>query len=282
MKNLKISCGNLDVIELPFSTILGSEKRTIRIWTPEDYNSSDKNKLYPVIYMHDGQNIFRYLDDDRVMWEVNDSIQSLSSIGFEEAIIVGIDHGGVKRISELSPNVWASYGKNAPYVKNSCAEQYCDFLVNTVMPYINKNYNVKTGRKFTSICGSSMGGICSLYIGLTYNEIFGKVYAFSTAFNIYSKDFFVKYLADNPLPKNHLPYIYVCSGDTHGEKRKGYGGEEYKIAKFVPYIKEKLLASGYPREKIQTEILDNWPHHECTWRALFFSAFKWLESNYID
>lgn len=278
MKNMKVSCGNLDVVELPFSTILGSEKRVIRIWTPNGYNSSDKNKHYSVIYMHDAQNIFKYENDDRAMWDVNDFIDKRKA----DVIIVGIDHGGMKRISELSPEAWAKYGKNETYVCNSCAEQYCDFLVNKVMPYVESHYNVKTGRKFTSIGGSSMGGICSLYIGLTYNEIFGKVYAFSTAFNIYSKDFFVKYLKDNPLPKNNLPYIYVCSGNTHGKQKDGYGGMEYKIAKFVPYIKEKLIDAGYPKERITTEILDNWTHHESTWKKLFPNAYNWLESNYID
>lgn len=273
---MKISCGNLDIVKLPFSTILGSEDRVVRIWTPDDYNSEDKNKLYPVIYMHDGQNIFKYVDDDKIMWDINEFINKQK----EKSIIVGIDHGGIKRISELSPNAWAKYGENAPYVKNSCAEQYCDFLIKQVMPFVESHYNVKTGREFTSIGGSSMGGICSLYIGLTYNKIFGKVYAFSTAFNIYSKDFFDKYLDEYPLKNDELPYIYICSGDTHGSDRKGYGGEEYRIAKFVPYIKEKLIVRGYPKEKIETEILDNWKHHESTWKELFPHAFKWLEKNY--
>lgn len=273
---MKISCGKLDVVKLPFSTILGNENRAIRIWTPEGYNSNDKNKKYPVIYMHDAQNIFKYLNDDKPMWDINEFLNNQKA----EVIVVGIDHGYEKRISELSPKVWAGYGKNAPFVKNSCAEQYCDFLINQVIPYVEGHYSVKTGRKFTSIGGSSMGGICSLYIGLTYNEIFGKVYAFSTAFNIYSKDFFEKYLDEYPLRDSELPYIYVCSGDTHGDDRKGYGGEEYRIAKFVPYIKEKLIARGYPKEKIKTEILDNWKHHETTWKELFPHAFKWLEKNY--
>ena len=256
--------------------MLGSEKRAIRIWTPEGYNPNDKNKLYPVIYMHDGQNIFKYENDDKVMWDVNEFINKQK----EKSIIVGIDHGYEKRISELSPNAWAKYGRNAHFVKNSCAEQYCEFLIKSVMPYIQKHYNVKHGREFTSIGGSSMGGICSLYIGLTYKETFGKVYVFSTAFNIYSKNFFQKYLDDNPIKNINLPYIYVCSGDTHGEDRKGYGGEEYRIAKFVPYIKESLVNRGYPKERIEIEIIDNWKHHESTWAELFPHAFKWLESNY--
>ena len=256
---MEISCGSLDEIKLNFSTILGSEKRTIKIWIPDGYNSNDKNTLYPVIYMHDGQNIFKYKNDAREMWDINEFVNKQK----DKAIIVGIDHGYEKRISELSPNAWAKYGQNAPFVHDSCAEQYCDFLINKVMPYVNSHYNVKTGREFTSIGGSSMGGICSLYIGLTYKEIFGKVYAFSTAFNIYSKDFFVKYLIDNPIENKDLPYIYICSGDTHGDKRKGYGGEEYKIAKFVPYIKEKLVEAGYPQEKIETKIKATSVFHKC-------------------
>lgn len=272
--NNKITCGTLQIVELPFF----KEKRIVRIWLPEGYDFSNKNKLYPVIYMHDGQNIFKYENDDRVMWDLNEIISSLK----QEVIIVGVDHGGVRRINELSPRAWTKYGKNAPYVNNPLGEEYCDFLINEVMKYVNSHYNVKVGREFTSIGGSSMGGIMSLYLALKYKDIFGKAYVFSPAFKVYSKGFFEKYLDENPIVNDNLPYLYICSGGTHGKERKGSGGDESIIAQYVPYIVEELSKRGYPKEKMQTQILEGWVHHECTWRELFPSAYKWLESNYKD
>ena len=124
--NSKITSGHLDIVELPFL----DTKRVVRIWTPDDYN---KDKKYPVIYMHDGQNIFNYFDKSMEMWNLNEIVT--------DSIIVGVDHGGIKRIDELSPKAWTKYGKNAPYVRFPCGEKYCDFLVNKVMSYVNENYS---------------------------------------------------------------------------------------------------------------------------------------------
>lgn len=263
--NSKITTGHLDFVELPFL----NTKREVRIWTPKNYS---KDKKYPVIYMHDGQNIFNFFDKSMEMWNLNEMVS--------DCIIVGVDHGGVKRIDELSPKAWTKYGKNAPYVRKPCGEEYCDFLVNVVMNYVNENYSTKQGREFTSIGGSSMGGIMSLYIALTYKEIFGKAYVFSPAFKVYSAGFFEKYLQENPFILENLPYLYIASGGTHGAERKGSGGDESIIAKYVPYIKEELIKSGYPKEKIETKILEGRVHHETTWRELFPSAYNWLENNF--
>lgn len=268
--NSKISCGKLDLVMLPF---LG-EKRIVRIWTPSSYNPKNKAMLYSVIYMHDGQNIFHYFDESMTMWDLNEIVNNFG----DDVIIVGIDHGGVKRIDELSPRAWTKYGKNASYVRKPCGEEYCDFLVNTVIKYVNKNYNVKVGAEFTSIGGSSMGGIMSLYIALTYKNLFGKAYVFSPAFKVYSAGFFEKYLQENPIILDNLPSLYIASGGTHGAERKGSGGDESIIATFVPYIKEELVKRGYPEDKIKTQILEGWVHHECTWRELFPSAYKWFEN----
>lgn len=271
--NSKISCGKLDIVELDFS--FKQTKRIIRIWTPEEYDPFNKSKKYPVIYMHDGQNIFKYLDEDRTMWDLNEIVSKLSKEGH---IIVGIDHGGVERINELSPRAFAKYGKNASYVTNPIAEEYSDFLINKVMKYVNENYNTKIGREFTSIGGSSMGGICSLYLALTYKDIFSKAYVFSPAFKVYSNGFFEKYLNDNPIVNENLPYLYICSGGKHGNEKSGSGGDESFIAKYVTYIYEILLKNNYPKEKMKTQILEGWVHHESTWRELFPSAFNWLEN----
>ena len=60
--NSKITTGYLDIVELPFSKHQHCKNRVVRIWIPDDYDPNDKTKLYPVIYMHDGQNIFNYFD----------------------------------------------------------------------------------------------------------------------------------------------------------------------------------------------------------------------------
>ena len=270
--NSKITTGQLDIVNLSFSSIPNYGKRKIRIWTPEGYNPDDKSRLYPVIYMHDGQNIFNFFDKSMEMWNLNELIS--------DSIIVGVDHGAEKRIDELSPRAWTKYGKNNSLVRHPCGEEYCDFLVNTVMPYVNKNYSVKQGREFTSIGGSSMGGIMSLYIALTYKEIFGKAYVFSPAFKVYSAGFFEKYLQENPIILENLPYLYIASGGTHGAERKGSGGDESIIAKYVPYIKVELTKRGYPENKIKTQILEGRVHHECTWRELFPGAYNWLENRF--
>ena len=107
-------------------------KTTKKIWVylPKNYKTSEKK--YPVIYMHDAQNLFDKNTSFAGEWNVDETLDSLKT----QAIVIGIENGNEKRLDELTPFPNEKYGGGK-------ADDYLDFIVNTLKPYVDKNYRTK-------------------------------------------------------------------------------------------------------------------------------------------
>lgn len=149
-------------------TYLGLEPRDVIIWFPPSYDSL-QTKTYPVLYMHDGQNIFDPLTSSfQVDWQLDETADSLIRTGeIEEIIIVGI-YNTLNRYSEYSPN-------DTGYL-------YMKFIVEELKPMIDKNYRTKPFREYTATGGASMGGLISLMLAWEHSETFSKAACLSPAF----------------------------------------------------------------------------------------------------
>ena len=166
-----------------------STERTIRVWVPDDYDVNT-HKRYPVIYMHDGQNLFdQETSGYGDIWDVHSTISDLMrSQGFSGAIVVGIDNAeGTERLNEYSPWVSDRVEELKALVNpnevtfGGKGSDYAAFIVDTLKPIIDMNYRTLAGREHTAVMGSSMGGFISLFMGVQYPHVFSKVGAFSTA-----------------------------------------------------------------------------------------------------
>ena len=165
--------GQGEVIEEFTMPQLGRERR-IWVYLPPEYEASTQS--YPVLYMHDGQNLFDKSASYDGEWEVDETLNQLFAGGETEGIIiVGIDCEPECRRDEYSP--W----ERTLIEQGGEGDDYLDFLVNNLKPYIDKNYRTLPDREHTGIGGSSMGGFISLYGGLKYQEVFSKIAAFSPA-----------------------------------------------------------------------------------------------------
>ncbi|MEP7253866.1 MAG: alpha/beta hydrolase-fold protein [Ginsengibacter sp.] len=164
---------NVYIIDTAFYMPQLERERRIWIYLPAGYAASGKK--YPVIYMHDGQNLFDEATAFAGEWGVDDFLDSLQAVGNKETIVVGIDNGHAKRMTEYNPYTYAQFGKGE-------GDHYVDFLVKTLKPFIDKNYRTLKGRPNTFIAGSSMGGLISLYAVLKYPKIFGGAGVFSPSF----------------------------------------------------------------------------------------------------
>jgi alpha-glucosidase len=145
-------------------------KRTIRLYLPPNYSSGE---LFPVIYMHDGQNLFDNATSFAGEWKVDEILDSLYTYRGFSAIVVGIYNDEKERINEYSP--W----KNDSLGIGGDGDKYVKFIVNTLKPFIDRHYRTLSGRENTAIMGSSMGGLISLYAALEYPEVFGNAAIFS-------------------------------------------------------------------------------------------------------
>ncbi len=158
--------GNIKAIKDFYSPELNN-KRDVIIYLPPDYESSDNR--YPVLYMHDGQNLFNASTSFiGVEWNADESAQELILKGeIEPIIIVGI-YNNSDRLNEFSPWKDGSYGGGK-------GDLYVDFIVKTLKPFIDKEFRTLPDRENTAIAGSSMGGLISLYAGIKYQDVFSKI-----------------------------------------------------------------------------------------------------------
>lgn len=146
--------------------------RAIRIYVPKNYKTSQQ--AYPVWYMHDGQDLFDEATSEGRLGPVEWGVDEIIARFGDQYIIVGIDHEYEKNTREKE---YAFF----PTIQTPTAEgkQYLAFIVQTLKPYIDANYRTLKEKKHTGIAGGSLGGLISLYGGLTYPEVFGKVGVFS-------------------------------------------------------------------------------------------------------
>ncbi|MGF1687099.1 alpha/beta hydrolase [Photobacterium japonica] len=168
-----------------------NKTRTVRIYLPVDYFTVQRH--YPVIYMHDGQNVFEpQLCISAMSWQAGEYLDALQhNSDFAGAIIVAVDCSPEReqfgRRDEYSPwpyeaQATLAHWPEALVPQGGDGNAYCRFIVETLKPYIDLTYRTLPQREHTTIAGSSMGGLISLYALLTYPETFANAGVFSPAF----------------------------------------------------------------------------------------------------
>lgn len=162
--------GELQVIRDVYSPELGN-RRDILVYLPSSYAKSDKR--LPVIYMHDGQNLFDPTTSFAGEWGVDTAMARAPRKG-RRAIVVGIPNMGAERMKEYSPFIDSRHGGGG-------GDAYVDFLLKTLKPMIDAKYRTRPDRESTGILGSSLGALISLYAFFRQPASFGFVGAMSPA-----------------------------------------------------------------------------------------------------
>lgn len=223
------------------------------LYLPPNYNTSVEK--YPVIYMHDAQNLFDNATSYIGEWQVDETLNSYFKKTGKGFIVVGVENGGAKRIEEYTP--W----KNAKYGGGKGAI-YIDFLVNELKPYIDSNYRTKTTANETAIIGSSLGGLISFYGGLKYPNVFGKIGALSTSF--WFSDEIHDFALKNGKVTNTKLYLLV--GEDEGEN----------MVTDTKKMEQLLLENGFPKTKLFSKIVPEAKHNEAFWKSEFLNVVTYL------
>lgn len=245
----------LNEVLLPYP-IRGSKK--IWVYIPEH----NENEKLPVIYMTDGQNLFSENATPFGSWGVIGAIENEMKNTGAGAAVVGIDNGSVYRDSELTPE---SIGEvqhrdllNDIFTPEG--EIFDAFLMNTVIPYVEEHYPVKTDSQSRSVCGSSSGGLQAFFEGVEHGDKFAFVGALSPAFLLYTENDWRNYLAPKMCGAS-LPYLYIYTGCS--------GEEEKMIFDSVEMMYDLLIELGYPLESLNEVVLLENEHNERAWKEIF-------------
>lgn len=220
--------------------------RDVIVWLPPGYKENN-DKHYPVLYMHDGQNLFdpatSYTGID---WQVDETADSLIKNGIiEPTIIVGINN---------------TSDRSNEYGEGKKAIDYMQFIVTKLKPFIDKKYRTKPDRENTIIGGSSMGGLISFMLAWNYSSIFSKAICFSPAFKYKNYDY-TEYIKNYNGPKKSISF-YFYNGGIGLEKILQPG-----VDKMVEILKAKEFNIG---KDLVVEIDSTAEHNENSWA-------KWID-----
>ena len=163
--------GELLITQSVYSPQLQNQRHLL-VWLPPSYRHSERR--YPVIYMHDGDNLFDHTVSHSGEWQVDETLTTLADEGLE-AIVVGIPNMGDARFSEYSPYMHDNRGVGL-------GDAYLRFIIETIKPLIDADFHTLTDAPNTGIAGSSMGGLISLYGFLQHPDVFGLCGSFSPVF----------------------------------------------------------------------------------------------------
>jgi predicted alpha/beta superfamily hydrolase len=238
--------GTLRILPDLFSPQLDNQ-RDVLVYLPPSYQRADRS--YPVIYMHDGQNLFdRATGFAGSEWEVDETLETLSGEGLE-AIVVGLPHMGARRIQEYNP---------FPDFRNGHGGRYLSFITETVKPIIDRDFRTLADREHTGLLGSSMGGLISLYGMFNRPDVFGFAGVMSPALWIAGGAIYA-YIEKQPFVPGK---IYLDNGTRESSARK---------------MNALLTEKGYiPGKDLLYVIEPDGEHEEAAWARRLPDALRFL------
>src|SRR4029453_2691091 len=188
------------------SKILGN-RRDVLVYLPRGYRRLSRRR-YPVLYLHDGQNVFDAATSFAgVEWGVDETAEGLIKENLiEPLIIVAVGNTGEKRVDEYAPTrgVIDAKAKRKKHSKG-LARNYAQFLMDELKPYIDRKYRTNPGAEFTGLGGSSLGGLVTLAIVILYPQFFGRLMVMSPS--IWWDNFAIYRLVDSIEQK---PPLKIC------------------------------------------------------------------------
>ncbi len=242
--------------------------RDVLVWLPPGYDAPENaSRQYPVLYMHDGQNLFEHLPGVYGEWHADETAQRLiESNEIEPIIIVGVPHGGAARIQEYVP--FDTFRNNPAY-----GRQYANWFTSEVLPRVQRTFRVRTDPSGMAVGGSSLGAVISLYIAAENPGMFSGLLLESPS-SLRSEDGTSPWRDYVRNVRVWPPRVFVGmgakeAGDNPADTRLNehyvtWAGELMELARTNGAADRKLL------------IGDNHAHNEAAWAERFPEALRLL------
>jgi predicted alpha/beta superfamily hydrolase len=245
------------------SRILGN-RRDVLVYLPPGYRRFSSRR-YPVLYLHDGQNVFDAATSFAgIEWGVDETAQRLIQRKLiEPLIIVAVANTGEQRVHEYAPTPGVIEPRDQPRKRSrGLAHIYGQFLIEELKPFIDYKYRTNPDAEFTGLGGSSLGGLATLAIGIFYSEVFTRLIVMSPSiwWDDYAIFRLVGILGEKPPLK-----IWLDTGtDEPG----------WELAR---YLRDYLIDKGW-RLDVDLEYLEvkGAGHSEAAWSARVEPALRFL------
>lgn len=249
-----------DVRRLQVSGGIGGTVELL-VFLPDSYDAN-LSKTFPVLYMHDGQNLFRKHAGIASEWTLDESATELvKQAAASEFIIVGLPHSGSSRLAEYSPvELLAGAGARGG--------EHLEWLKREVMPRVERAFRVAKGREHTAIGGASMGAVISIAACKLHPDTFGMLYAESIP-SVCDSAQWQSFLADWKQPPLRA---FVGCGGREGDDEKTHK----RVLANTESIVNRLRAVGVSESELRIVIDQTAEHNEAAWASRARNALGFL------
>jgi predicted alpha/beta superfamily hydrolase len=260
--------GDLRVLSGVKSSQLGVE-RDVLVHLPD--RALESGRRYPVLYMHDSQNLFDVATSLSGEWQVDETLAVLAGEGIE-VIVVGVPHGGDRRYIEYTPY----RGRAGSMPEGGLGRAYVRFLVDTVRPLVDDAFPTRTERAATGIMGSSLGGLISLWAAAEHGATFGLIGAMSPAITSGQGPILRRLRRLSPLPDR----LYLDAGGHEGSHAPSEAEAGRWSAGFIRDVMRTRAALhdaglGEP-DRLRVVLEPDGIHHESAWARRLPDALRFL------
>lgn len=242
-----------------FHSAILPDDRTVSVYLPPQYDQQP-DRQFPVFYLHDGQNLF---DPDTSFvaghtWRAGTTADFLNHSGkAEPVILVGIWNTGMRRMAEYTPTRDYRLGGGEGH-------RYARLLVEEIKPWIDNNFRTLPDVADTALGGSSLGGLITLYIGLEYPKVFGKLAVISPSV-WWNQRSILGFVAE--AEPEYRAKIWLDIGTSEGTRH----------VRDTELLHRRLIQQGW-KSDVDLRLLkvDGGVHNEDAWAARFDQVLAFL------
>lgn len=250
----------------PFHSRIYRNDRFLRVWLPAGYDDGQNAKrLYPVLYLNDGQNLFEPATSfNGVEWQVDETADRLiQERVIPPLIIVGIDNAGKDRIREYMP-----HRSFQPMMLRVQGTRYPSFLIKEVMPFVERHYRVASGPRNTGLGGSSLGALIALYTVAVSPGIFGRLLLESPSLWAANRQIIRQSRTVRRWPER----VFLATGSAEA----GRPDRDRSMVDDVHELAAILHRSGLDGCRLRLVVDQGASHHESAWARRFPDALSFL------
>ncbi|MEO8103944.1 MAG: alpha/beta hydrolase-fold protein [Betaproteobacteria bacterium] len=243
------------------------ESREIQVWLPPGYER-DRKRRYPVLYLHDGQNVFDAAAAG-AEWQFDETAQRLVRAGAVEPFIIVAVSATPARMDEYTPSSTflpaARSGLPDDRRVGGAAPRYAAYLTRELKPAIDRRYRTRAGAAHTAIGGSSLGGLITMWLLLHHADVFGAGLVVSPSV-WWDEQFIVRDAATAPLGRQARPRVWLDTGMQEGAE----------APTLTRQLRDTLMRRGWNARTLAYLEQPDGTHDEASWALRVEGMLRFL------